>query len=137
MGFYDLEGTVPEGTYGDLASISNSIIHLLCDFGQRSLPKDIFQAMTELFNSINPTTQLPDWLLPTASLLCLALHTLGGNYTNAPQGWSFAIISRSLFHVAVNFWVQTECQVNYPAMHPTHPYFRFPLQKSLACLAKV
>lgn len=80
MGFYDLEGKVPKGTYGDLASISNSIINLLCDFGQSSLPRDIFQSKTELLTSMYPPTkQLPDWLLLTASLLCLALHTLDRN----------------------------------------------------------
>lgn len=52
MGFHDSEGKVPKGT---LASMSHSIINLLCDFGQRFLPKDIFQPMTKLFSSINPT----------------------------------------------------------------------------------
>lgn len=56
MEFYDLEGKVSKGTYGDLASISNPIINWLCDFGPSSLLRDIFQAKAELLTSANPPT---------------------------------------------------------------------------------
>lgn len=114
-----------------LASVSNSIINLLCDFGQRSPPEVIFQPTTVLFDSLNSTKQLPDWLCLAVSLLCLVLPTQQEWYKHSLRR-ELGNNLRSLFQTPGSRMSST----GDPAMVPAHPHFLSPPRKSFACLAK-